>query len=109
MFLMRIDNFEVYCKKLNKILDELGSFCASIESENISSTKTEEQDNEINDSIEKIQKINASKQEEGQDTKEKTIALLYQHAIKFLPTDKVRGDFPIFGKFLQNMISIYKN
>ena len=66
---MGIDNFEVHCKKLNKILDELGSFCASIESENISSTKTEEQDNEINDSIEKIQKINASKQEEGQDTK----------------------------------------
>ena len=28
---MRIDNFEVYCEKLNKILDELDSFCASIE------------------------------------------------------------------------------
>ena len=109
MFHMGIDNFEVYCQKLNKILDELSSFCASIESENISSTKTGEQDNEIKDIIENIKKIKTCTQDEGVATKEKTIAFLYQHSIKFLPTDKIKGDFPISAKFLQNMIFIYKN
>ena len=99
MFHMGIDNFEVYCEKLNKILDELSSFCASIESENLSNRKTEEQDNEIKTIVEKIRKIKTSKQDEGQATKEKAIAFLYQHAIKFLPTDKVK-DIPISCKFL---------
>ena len=44
---MVINNFEIYCKKLNKILDELDSLCASIESENLSSTKTDNEDLEI--------------------------------------------------------------
>ena len=34
MALMGIDKFEDFSKKLNKILDYLNSFCASIESEN---------------------------------------------------------------------------
>ena len=54
---MGIDNFEVYCEKLNKILDDLDSFCASIESENLSSRKTKEEDIEINAIVEKIGKI----------------------------------------------------
>ena len=33
---MGINNFEIYCKKLKKILDEADSFCASIESTNLS-------------------------------------------------------------------------
>ena len=57
MIKMGIDNFEVYCEKLNKILDELDSFCASIESENLSSRKTKEGDIEINAIVEKISKI----------------------------------------------------
>ena len=57
MIKMRIDNFEVYCEKLNKILDELDSFCASIESENLPSRKTKEEDIEINAIVEKIGKI----------------------------------------------------
>ena len=108
MFRMGIDNFEVYCEKLNKILDKLSTFCASIESENLSNSKTEEQDNEIKTIVEKIRKIKTSKQDEGQATKEKAIAFLYQHAIQFLRTDKVR-DIPISSKFLATMISIYKN
>ena len=39
----------------------------------------------------------------------KTIAFLYQHAINFIPTDKIQGGFPVSGKFLPNMISIVKN
>ena len=42
MIKMGIDNFEIYCEKLNKMLDKLDSFCASIESENLSSRKTKE-------------------------------------------------------------------
>ena len=57
MIKMGIDNFEVYCEKLNKILDELDSFCASIESENLPSRKTKEEDIEINAIVEKISKI----------------------------------------------------
>ena len=90
MFVMRIDNFEIYCKKLNKLLDELDSFCVSIDSGNLSSSKAEEEDLEIKATAEKISKIKTSKHDEGQASKEKTIAFLYQHAIKFLPTDKVQ-------------------
>ena len=80
---MGIDNLEIYCKKLNKTLDELDSFCASIKRENLSSSKTEEEDLEIKAIAEKISKIKTNKQDEGQATKEKAIAFLYQHAIKF--------------------------
>ena len=48
---MGIDKFEHFSKKLNKILDDLNSFCASIESENISSNNSE-----IHEIIEKIEK-----------------------------------------------------
>ena len=109
MIKMGIDNFEIYCEKLSKILDELDIFRASVESENLSSQKTNEQNIEINAVIEKISKIKTSKQDDGKSTKEKTIGFLYQHAIKFLPTDKIKGNFVISEKFLPNMISIFKN
>ena len=102
---MGIDKFEHFSKKLNKILDDLNSFCASIESENISSNNSE-----IHEIIEKIKKIKSSNNEdEGKATKEKTIAFLYNHSINFLPTDKIKGDFPISEKFLSNMIAIVRN
>ena len=47
--------------------------------------------------------------EEGKATKEKTIAYLYQHSVRFINTDKVNGDFQISKKFLSNMIAISKN
>ena len=34
---------------------------------------------------------------------------MYNHSINFLPTDKVKGDFPISEKFLSNMIAIVRN
>ena len=106
---MGIDNFEIYCKKLNKILDELDSFCDSIESEILSSSRIGEQDPEIENIIDRIKKIKTCREDESKATKEKTIAFLYQHAINFLPTEKIQGDFPISEKFLPNMISIVKN
>ena len=57
---------------------------------------------------EKIKKIKTSKEDEEKPTKEKTIGFLYSVAIKFLPTDKVKGDFPMSEKFLSNMIAIAK-
>ena len=54
---MGIDNFHTYSKKLNKILDELVSFCESIESENLSSSRVVEQDPEIEGIIERIKQI----------------------------------------------------
>ena len=57
----------------------------------------------------KISKIKTSKQDDGKATKEKTIGFLYQHAINFLPTNKIKGNLPISAKFLSNMIFIFKN
>ena len=34
---------------------------------------------------------------------------MYGHYICFIPTDKVKGEFPISSKFLSNMIGIVKN
>ena len=48
MVLIGIDKFEHFSKKLNKILDEINSFCASIKSESISSNP------EIDEIVEKI-------------------------------------------------------
>ena len=50
MVSMGIDKFEHFSKKLNQILDEINSFCASIESESISSNP------EIDEIVEKIKK-----------------------------------------------------
>ena len=109
MKIMGVTNFEIYCKKLNKTLDELDSFCSSIESENLSSTKTDEEILDIKAIIQKISLIKTKKEDYGKATKEKTIGFLYSHEIKFLKTDKVKGDFLMSVKFLPNMISIQKN
>ena len=106
---MEIDSFEIYCEKLNKILDEPDSLYDSIESENLSASRSGEQDPEIENIINRIKKIKTSREDEGKATKEKTIAFLYQHAINFIATDKIQGDFPVSEKFSPNMISIVKN
>ena len=94
---MKIENFERYSLKLNKILDNYDEFCKSL---------NQEADVEI---IEKIKKIKATKEDENKVTKEKALCLMYITAINFLPTDKVKGDFPLSEKFLSNMIAIIKD
>ena len=101
---IEIQDFEVYSQKLNKILDKLGIFCESLESEN-----NKGESDEIEEIINKIKRIKTSVSEEGKATKEKTIAYLYQHSVRFINTDKVNGDFQISKKFLPNMIAISKN
>ena len=109
MEVLGINNFEIYCKKLNKILDELASFCESIESENLSSTKTDKEDLQVKAIFQKISEIKTKNEDDRKATKERTIGFLYLHAIKFLKTDKVKGDFSISENFLENIISISKN
>ena len=101
---MGIDKFEYFAQKLNKILDNLESFCASVEFEHRSSI-----DPDIEEIVEKIKRIKTSKEDDGKVTKEKAIAYLYEHSIGFIPRDKVKGEFPISNKFLSNMIAIVKN
>ena len=101
---MEIQDFEVYSQKLNKISDKLDIFCESLESEN-----NKGESDEIEEIINKIKRIKTSVSEEGKATKEKTIAYLYQHSVRFINTDKVNGDFQISKKFLSNMIAISKN
>ena len=103
---MGIDKFEDFSEKLNNILDQLDPFCASIENENNFFSKN---NLDIDVIIKKIKKIKTTKEDEGKATKEKTIGFLYSHGIKFLTTDKVKGDFPISEKFLWNMIAIAEN
>ena len=101
---MGIDKFEYFAQKLNKIFDNLDSFCASVEFENRSSSNSD-----IDEIVEKIKKIKSSKDDDGKVTIEKTIAFLYGHSICFIPNDKVKGKFPISSKFLSKMIGIVKN
>ena len=82
MVQMGIDRFDIFSQKLNTILDEVDSFCKSIEREKLFTY-----DSEIGDIIEKIKKIKTSKEDEGKATKEKTIPFLYHHTIQFIPTD----------------------
>ena len=91
---MEIQDFEVYSQKLNKISDKLDIFCESLESEN-----NKGESDEIEEIINKIKRIKTSVSEEGKATKEKTIAYLYQHSVRFINTDKVNGDFQISKKF----------
>ena len=104
MVRMGIEKFEDFSEKLNKILDQLDSFCTSVESENIFSKKNP--DIEI---VDQIKKIKTTKENEGKATKEKTIGFLYSHVITFLSTDKIKGDFPMSERFLSNTIAIAKN
>ena len=59
--------------------------------------------------FEEIKKIKTTKEDENHVTKEKTIAYLYKHSIKFLPTEKIKSDFPKSENFLSNMYAILKN
>ena len=94
---MKIEKFEKYSLKLNKILDNFDEFCNNI---------NQDANDEI---IEKIKKIKTTQEDENKTTKEKTLCLMYITAINFLPTDKVKGDFPLSEIFLSNMFAITKD
>ena len=93
---MKIENFGRYSLKLNKILDNFDEFCKSL---------NQEADDEI---IEKIKKIKTTKEDENKVTKEKTLCLMYITAINFLPTNKVKGDFPLSQKIFIKYDCNYK-
>ena len=114
---MGIRNFETFSQKLNKILDNVDIFCQSLESESYQQQQNNNESSaEIENIISKIKKIKTSTLNYNQSptdnknkaTKEKTIAYLYQHAICFIKTDKIKGEIPISNKFLSNMCAISK-
>ena len=109
---MEIKNFETFSLKLNKILDNADLFCQSLESENYRQQNND--DDEIENIIDKIKKIKTTTTTQPTDnknkpTKEKTVAYLYQHSICFMKTDKIKGEIPISNKFLSNIYAISKN
>ena len=57
--------------------------------------KSMSSNSEIDEIVEKIKKIKTSRDDDLKATKEKTIGFLYSKSINFLPTDKVKEDFPI--------------
>ena len=112
MKIMGIDKFEVYSKKLDKILDDLEPFCESIEREVVDSLIKGQKDPEVEAITAKIQKMKTGRvcyDDENRATREKTIAFLYQHALCFLSTNMVEVDFPMSEKFLYNMIAVFNN
>ena len=56
MYKMGIDNFDVCFEKVTKVLDNVGEFCASHETENRLSIARGEISNEINSIVGKIKK-----------------------------------------------------
>ena len=110
---MGIEKFEVYSTKLDKILDELETFCDSIEREVVNSLIKGQKDPEVEAITAKIQKMKTGcvcYDDESRATREKTIAFLYHHAICFLCyLFFVEGDFRKSEKFLYNMIAIFNN
>ena len=108
---MGIKNFETFSLKLNKILDNVDLFCQSLESESYRQQNND--DNEIENIVDKIKKIKTTitQPTDGKNkaTKEKVIAYLYQPSICFIKTDKIKGEIPISNKFLSNAFAISKN
>ena len=52
-----------------------------------------EDDSDVDEIIQKIKKIKTSKEDKEKQIKEKAIGFLCSSAIRFLPTNKVKGDF----------------
>ena len=109
MYQMGIHNFNVYFNRVKKVLDNVDKFCNSIETENRLSIVRKETNNEIKEIVEKIKKINVGKNKKEEVSKEKTMRYLYKNSIKFLPNNKISGDFPLSARFFQNLIYIHKN
>ena len=63
---MKIEKFERYGEKLNKILDELDNFCMSIEE-----SRNDGDDLEIDEIIKKIKNIETSSEEKGKSYQRK--------------------------------------
>ena len=92
---MRINKFEYFEQKLNKILDHLDSFCASVEVENRS------ENSEIDEIVEKIKKIKTSKEDDGKATKGKTLVFcIADQFVLYLPI-RSRGKFQFLVNFCQ--------
>ena len=109
MYRMGIHNFDDYFKIVKKVLDNVDEFCASLKTENRSSIARGETNDKTKDIVEKIKKIDTAKNQREEVSKKKTIGYLYKNSIKFLPNEKILGDFPLSATFLQNLIFIHKN
>ena len=80
-------------QKLNKILDYLDSFCASVEVEN------RFENSEIAEIVEKIKKIKTSKEDDGKATKEKTIGFCMVDQFALYLLIMPRGKFQFLVNF----------
>ena len=84
---MGIDKSEVFSKKLNKIFDQLNSFCASIESEKNSSNS------EIEEIIEKIKKLKLLGKMRGKQPKKNQLPFYIIILLIFYREAKQRATF----------------
>ena len=86
MRIMGIEKFEVYSKKLDRILDELETFCDSINREIVDSLIKGQEDPEVEAITAKLQKMKTGRvcyEDANRATREKTIAFLYQQLFVF--------------------------
>ena len=90
---MGIDDFETYSKKLNTILDELDSFCDSVESENLSSNRMGEKGPELKVLLKILKKIKTSREDEGKPYEKKQKHLYINMLLVFCRQTKSREIF----------------
>ena len=110
MFQMGILDFEIFMKKVARVLDRVDEFCESIEREHLEKLIGGQDCTEIETLVEKIKKTKTYKNDANDEcTKKKAISYLYQHTIKFLPNDKIDPTFPMSHKFIQNLHHIFTN
>ena len=111
MYRMNISNFDIYFKKINKILDSLDDFCEDIENEHRISLLEEKPNPKLDDTIKQIKNIKIKGEDDKELTKKKVLGFLYKQSINFLPTDKIFSSerLIVSEKFLINLFYIYTN
>ena len=107
MYQMGISNFQIYFRKINKILDNFDGFCSDLESKNRISLVQEKPNPELDETVRQIKNIKIKGEEDKVVTKKKVLDFLYKKLIHFLPTDKIATDFIVSEKFLVNLLFIY--
>ena len=110
LFRMGINDFEGFFTKVKKVMDSLGEFCSSIQSENLKNINSGEDNGEIEQIAQQIQNTCTYKGDTTKEcTKKKVIDFLYRNSIDFLPNENIDFKCPTSERFLTNLFPIYTN
>ena len=91
---MGIDKFEYFAQKLNTVLDQLDSFCASVEVENRSSNNSD-----IDEIIERLKKLKRLKKTMEKLPKKKLLPFCMDMQFVLNRQTRSKGNFPVLVNF----------